>query len=130
LWREHPEENFDKHLGKVGPEALWVAVHDSKIVGLIGLILKGREAEIEPLIVSKPYRGKGIGKQLIQTVIAEARSKRVAILIIGPAAQNKKAIKFLYKQGFKNLGYIELFMDLSNRPWKPGPEIFGCKFNF
>jgi ribosomal protein S18 acetylase RimI-like enzyme len=127
---EHPEDHFDKHLAQVGPNQLWVAVHDSKAVGLVGLISKGDEAEIEPLIVSKAYRRKGIGKKLIETAISEARNKGVKFLNIGPVARNTKAIKWLHKQGFTNLGYIELFMDLSNRTWKPGPEIFGCKFNF
>ena len=127
---EHPEDHFDKHLEEVGPDQLWVAVHDSKVVGLIGLIIKGDETEIEPLIVSKYYRRKGIGKQLIQTVISEARNKRVNFLNIGPVARNIKTVKWLYNQGFRNLGYFKLFMDFSNRSWKPGPVIFGCKFDF
>jgi GNAT superfamily N-acetyltransferase len=127
---EHPEDHFDKHLAKVGPDQLWVAVHNSKAVGLIGLIFKDDETEIEPLIVSKAYRGKGIGKQLIETVVSEAHKKGIKFLNVGPVARNIKTIKWLYKQGFKNLGYIQLFMDFSNRSWKPGPEIFGCKFDF
>jgi ribosomal protein S18 acetylase RimI-like enzyme len=127
---EHPEDQFDRHLAEVGPGQFWVAVCGSQVVGLVGLIIKGSEAEIEPLIVSKAYRRKGIGKQLIKTVVSEARNKGARLINIGPVARNIKAIKFLYKQGFRNLGYIELFMDLSNHTWKPGPEIFGCKFNF
>ena len=127
---EHPENQFDKHLAEVGPDQLWVAVHNSKPIGLIGLVLKGNEAEIEPLIVSEAYRGKGIGKQLLQTAISEARKKRVRILNIEPVARNTKTIQWLHKQGFRNLGYIQLFMDLTSHPWKPGPEIFGCKFNY
>ncbi len=126
----HPEDYFDKHLAKVGPNRLWVAVYDSRVVGLVGLIVKGNESEIEPLIVSKDYRRKGIGKQLIETVVSEARNEGIRLLNIGPVARNVKAIKFLYKHGFRNLGYIQLFMDLSNHTWKPGPEIFGCKFDF
>lgn len=127
---EHPEDHFDKHLAEVGPDQLWVAVHDFEVVGLVGLIFKGNEAEIEPLIVSKAYHRKGIGKKLVETVASEARNRGVRLLNIGPVARNVKAIKWLYHQGFKNLGYIELFMDFSNRAWKPGPEIFGCKFDF
>jgi len=127
---EHPEEYFDKHLAKVGADKLWVAVHDYKVVGLVGLIAEGNEAEIEPLIVSKQYRGKGIGKQLIETVIYEARRIGVRFLSVKPVARNMKTIKILYKRGFKNLGHIELFMDFSDYAWKQGPEIFGCKFDF
>jgi len=127
---EHPEDYFDKHLAAVGPDQIWVAVHDSKVVGLVGLIVKGEEAEIEPLIVSKAYRRKGIGKQLIETVVSEARKNKVRFLDIKPVARNISTIKFLYKQGFQNLGHIDLFIDFSNYPWKSGPEIFGCEFNF
>ena len=127
---EHPEDYFDKHLAKVGSDRLWVAVDDSRVVGLVGLIVEGNEAEIEPLIVCKAYRGKGIGKQLIATAIPEARKIGVRLLNIKPVARNMETIKFLYKQGFKNLGFVELFMDFSASAWKLGPEIFGCKFNF
>ena len=127
---EHPEEYFDKHLAKVGPEKLWVAIHNSKVIGLIGLIIEGNEAEIEPLIVSKAYRGRGIGKQLLETVISEARKMGVRFLCIKPVARNIKTIKFLHKKGFKTLGEIELFMDFSDYKWKSGPKLFGCKFNY
>jgi len=122
---EHPEDYFDKH-----SERLLVAIDDSRVVGLVGLIVEGNEAEIEPLIVCKAYRGKGIGKQLIEAVISEARKIGVRLLNVRPVARNMKTIKFLYKQGFKNLGYVELFMDFSDYVWKQDPEIFGYKFNF
>jgi len=127
---EHPEDYFDKHLAKVGPDKLWVAIQASKVVGLVGLIVEGNVAEIEPLIISKTDRGKGIGRQLIETVVSEARKMGIRILSIKPVARNIKTIKFLYKHGFQNLGHIELFMSFSDYAWKSGPEIFGCKFNF
>jgi len=127
---EHPEDYFDEHLAKVGPERLWVAVHDSRVVELVGLMLEKNEAEIEPLIVSKNYRRKGIAKRLIETVVSDARKKGVRILNVKPVARNVETIKFLYKQGFTIVGHINLFMDFSNHAWKSGLEIHGCKFNF
>jgi len=127
---EHPEDYFDKHLAKVGPEQLWVAVRDSKVVGLVGIIIEGTEAEIEPLIVAKAFRGKGIGAELVKTVVAEARKKGAKFLNVEPVARNMGTIKFLYEQGFKNLGHIQLFMSFTDYKWKQGPELFGCKFNF
>lgn len=127
---ENPENYFDKHLAEVGPNQLWVAVHDSKAVGLVGLMLKGEETEIEPLIVSKAYRRKGIGTKMIETMVSEAQKRGVKYLNIGPVARNIKAIKFLYKRGFKNLGYLNLFIDFTNRTWKREIEIHGCKFNY
>ncbi len=126
----HPEDYFDKHLAKVGPDRLWVAVHDGYVVGLVGLIVEGEEAEIEPLIVSEAYRRKGIGKKLIGRVISEARNLGVRFLSAKPVARNIQVIKFLYEQGFKNLGHVQLFLDFSKHEWKSGPKLFECKFDF
>jgi ribosomal protein S18 acetylase RimI-like enzyme len=127
---EHPEDHFDKHLADVGSNRLWVATHNSQVVGLIGLIVKGEEAEIEPLIVSKTHRRKGIGKQLIRTVVSETRSLRIKFLSVKPVARNTQAIKFFYRQGFKALGKIELCLDFCEYSWKQGPQLFECNFNF
>ena len=131
---EHPEEYFDKHLSRVGADNLWVAVDRTNVVGLVGLMVVNDETEIEPLIVSKAHRGKGAGKKLISTVIDEARKRGLRLLNIRPVARNTKTIRFLYEQGFKTLGYIELFIDLTGPSarynWKPGPTIYGCDFNY
>ena len=127
---EHPEDYFDKHLGKAGADNLWVAVQGSKVVGLVGLIAADYDTEIEPLIVSRAYRGKGIGKQLTNRVVDEARKRGLSTLEIKPVGRNVRALRFLYEQGFINLGGIELFIDLTGRTWKPGPTIFGCDFNY
>lgn len=127
---EHPENYFDEHLAKVGPENLWVAATDSKIVGLIGLMQKGNEFEIEPLIVGRAYRGEGIGTRLVEKIVAEARKRGLKLLNVSPVARNAKTIKFLYKAGFQNLGYIQLFIDFTDHKWKDGPTLFGCRFKF
>jgi ribosomal protein S18 acetylase RimI-like enzyme len=127
---EHPEDCFDKHLAKVGPEHIWVAIQDSKVVGLVGLVVEEGEAEIEPIIVSRNHRRMGIGKRLIETVVSEARKKGVHYLDVKPVARNMQAIRFLYEQGFKIVGHVDLFMDFSSRTWKSGLEIHGCKFDY
>lgn len=107
---------------------MWVAEQSSRVVGLVGLIVRGDEAEVEPLVVARSHRGKGIGGRLIEKVIVEARARRIRLLTVKPVARNLKTIQLLRTHGFTNLGVIELFMDLSNRLWKTGPEMFGCEF--
>lgn len=129
---EHPEDYFDEHLAKVGVDNLWVAVQDTKVVGLIGL-MTGRnygEFEIEPLIVSRMCRGKGVGTRLVETVVAEARRRGLNSLNVSPVARNIETIRFLHKLGFQNIGYIQLFISFSNYKWKDGPTLFGYKFKF
>jgi GNAT superfamily N-acetyltransferase len=126
---EQPGKYFDKHLAAIGPKQIWVAVRDSRVVGLVGLMLKEDEAEVEPFIVSKTYRGKGIGGRLINKAVTEARARGLRTLSVKPVARNIKSIRFLHKQGFTKIGFIELFMDFSERSWKSGPEMFGCDFS-
>ena len=126
----HPEDYFDKHLAKVGADNLFVAILDSKVVGLTGLMVNEEETEVEPLIVSKPYRKKGIGKRLIETVITEAHKLGIRYLNVKPVARNVEALKFLYKQGFRNVGQLQLFIDFSNKEWKKGLTLFNLKCNY
>ncbi len=126
---ETPEDAFDEHLAKVGPNNLWVAVHQSKVVGLVGLIEKENEVEVEPVIVSAAQRGKGIGQQLVTSVIAIAKQRGFRFLNVRPVARNEGALRFFYNQGFRILGHIQLFIDFSGGSWKPGPVIFGQKYN-
>lgn len=128
---ERPEEYFDKHLVKVGPDNLWVAVHNAQVIGLVGLMSSVYdEFEIEPLIVSEVHRSKGIGTCLVETVIAEARKRGLRSLSVSPVARNMDTIKFLYKLGFRNLGHVQLFLEFTDYKWKEGPTLFGCKFKF
>jgi len=127
---ESPEDFFDKHLSAIGPDNVWVAVRDSKVIAFVGLIIKGTEAEIEPMIVTKGLRGKGVGTQLPEAVILEAKEMKVRHLNVAPVARNLQAIDFYYKLGFVNVGQIEMFMDFTNRNWKSGLTFQGKEFNY
>ena len=127
---EHPEDYFDKHLAKVGADNVWVAVSDFVVVGMTGLMMEEGEAEIEPLIVSKGHRGKGIGKQLVETMASEAKARGMRFLNVAPVARNVETIRFLHKLGFKTLGFVQLFVCLSDANWKSGPELFGLQFDY
>lgn len=126
----NPESFFDAHLLDVGGDCLWVASCDQHVVGLAGLIVKDKEAEIEPLIVSQPYRNKGIGTRLVETIIVEARKMGIRFLSVRPVARNVDAIEFFYDRGFMNMGHVELFIDFSNRRWKKGLMLFNHQFNY
>ncbi len=125
-----PGKHFDEHLAKVGPDNLWVATHHGKVIALTGLMGTGDEAEVEPAIVSQPHRRRGIGKALMETVIAEAKKRDVKLLSARPVARNKEAIRFFTDQGFTNVGHIELFIELTNRQWKKGLKLFDLELKY
>jgi GNAT superfamily N-acetyltransferase len=126
----HPEDYFDKHLAKIGAKHLWVAATDQKVIGFGGLIVNDEEAEIEPLVVSKHYRNKGVGIKLVEALLLEARRLEIKYLSVKPVARNIEAIKFFYKRGFTKVGHIQLFIDFTNKQWKKGLKLFNCEFNF
>lgn len=119
-----PEAQFDEHLENVGPDSLWVAELDDHVVGLTGLIMKGRDGEVEPVIVRPPHRGQGIGRLLCMAVIEAARERDVRLLSVRPVARNEEAIAFFHHLGFNVVGHIQLFMDLgpaAGQSWRPAP---------
>jgi GNAT superfamily N-acetyltransferase len=126
-----PGVYFDRHLAQVGPEHIWVAECQGKVVGFVGLIILDHEAEVEPIVVTKGYRSKGVGQELLKRVIMEAHQLGMRYLNVRPVARNIDAILFFYQAGFQLLGRPEMFMDLKQPtpdPWIPGPEVFGCSF--
>ena len=124
---------FDEHLACVGADSLWVAERAGQVSGLVGLIVNGREAEVEPIVVASACRGEGIGRALVEAVAEKARELGLRYLSVKPVARNLEAIAFYYDFGFRTLGEIEMFIDLRtplSDVWKPGPELFGHSFKY
>jgi len=130
---EDPGREFDAHLARVGAERVWVAAEGNSIVGFVSLIVKDEETEVEPIVVAAHRRNRGIGRQLLDHVIGEAKKLDVKFLCVKPVARNIEAISFFHEAGFNTLGHIQLFMWL--RPaipdrWEKGTEMFGKQFDF
>jgi len=126
-----PGRYFDRHLERVGPERIWVAEVGGRVVGLAGLMLEEGEAELEPLVVSASYRGRGIGQRLVRTVLEAARAEGMSQLSVRPVARNETAVHYFHALGFNVLGRIELFTDVSpteEQVWKPGERLAGRDF--
>jgi ribosomal protein S18 acetylase RimI-like enzyme len=130
---DEPGMHFDEHLARVGSDRLWVAERAGQVVGLVGLIVDGQEAEVEPIVVASACRSEGIGQALLERVVAEAKKLGMRYLSVKPVARNLEAIAFYYDFGFRTLGEIEMFIDLGTPTpgtWKPGPELFGHSFQY
>ena len=130
---ENLGQAFNKHLEKYGEENIWVAVLDNEIVGLVGIIIKGKEAEVEPIIIRTAYRKRGIGKKLLRFIINHSSETGIKYLSIRPVARNKNAIKIFNEMGFNIIGHIELFMSLKeteSKRWKKGIKIHDIPFEY
>lgn len=125
-----PGFHFDEHLAKTGPENLLVAVADGVVVGLIGSLVGEEEIEVEPLVVSKAHRGKGIGSKLLDAAMKRAKGTGIKFLTVRPAARNIRALEFFRTRGFDKVGRIELFVDCKGGNWKKNLELFGLDYEY
>lgn len=67
--------------------------------------IKGtRPLEIRRIYVSQEYLGKGVGKELMQVTISEARQRGCDCIWLGVWEKNQGAIDFYKKWGFCEVG--------------------------
>jgi ribosomal protein S18 acetylase RimI-like enzyme len=121
-----PGRKFDEHLERVGAQRIWLATIGGKVVGMVGVIQTEDEIELEPIVVSEQWRGRGIGRQLAERVVAEAQAAGMVQLLARPVARNAAAIRFFHDLGFDALGQLELVLDFRPAPdqvWRPGATI-------
>ena len=70
-------------------ERFIVAREDGRIVGCIGLELYGKSALLRSAAVSDDLKGQGIGRMLVDEILAEAERERVeAVYLLTTTAEN------------------------------------------
>jgi GNAT superfamily N-acetyltransferase len=128
-----PGAAFDEYLTRLDVSGVWVADHpEDGVIGLVGLLLKGRAGEVEPVVVSPPHRGQGIGRALLTHVAEEARRRGLKYLTTTPVSRNLSAIQCLHAAGYEVLSGVELTLDLSRRSheWRDGLELHDLRFSY
>ena len=125
---DDPGRFFDQYTSNEQLQGPWVATVSDQVIGLIGLIIEGDEATVEPVIVAADHRSTGIGSALVRFAVDRAKELEVRFLNVRPVARNVQAIEFFIEAGFNLIGQIELFQDLSptsQREWRPGCDVHG-----
>jgi len=131
---ENPGEFFDTYLQDPNLRGVWVAETDHKVIGLTGLMVNlFGETDVEPAVVLSDFRSRGVGRKMVDHVIAEARKKKMKRLSARPVARNIEAISFFVRAGFDIVGHIDLSQDLdpdSDIDRKSGLVIHGNSLKF
>jgi GNAT superfamily N-acetyltransferase len=128
---DDPGAAFEDYLTRLDLSGMWVADHgEDGVVGLVGLIMKGRAGEVEPVVVTESHRGQGIGRALLGHVADEAQRRGLAYLTISPESRNVDAIRSLHAAGYDVLSRLQLTMDLSRREhaWRQDIDIHELRF--
>lgn len=92
---------------------------DEKILGMINLLftestaLGSKVAILEDMVVLPMYRGEGIGSQLIDYAISEAKKEGCKRITLLNDIENTKAQSFYQKKGFikSDMTPYRLFLD-------------------
>jgi GNAT superfamily N-acetyltransferase len=128
-----PGAGFEEYMTRLDLTGLWVADHrEDGVVGLVGLLLKGRAGEVEPVIVTQRRRGQGIGTALLNHVAQEARRRGLTRLTVSPLSRNEMGLRCLHAAGYRVLLSVTLTLDLDARghEWLDGLDLHGLRFRY
>ncbi len=101
-------QNFDEEMATFPSEysppsgALFLALHQNDSVGCVALRrISDQICEMKRLYVKAEYRGRGLGKLLIESVIERARKMGYKAIRLDTLPSMKEAISIYTKMGFK-----------------------------
>jgi GNAT superfamily N-acetyltransferase len=81
---------------------LWLAVHDGTGVGCVALRpLDDDSAEVKRMFVDEAWRGRGVGRALMETVVGAARARGYRTLRLGTLDDMKVAQRLYESLGFR-----------------------------
>lgn len=78
-----------------------VAEQDGQILGMAGCILTIDEGDLTNVAVSEAYRGKGIARKVVSTLMEEATSLGIVAFTLEVREHNTRAIGLYESLGFK-----------------------------
>ena len=103
-----PMADTEKRLASVF-EKLWGAFVNRELVGMVGLSREARlknrhKASLVSMFVLPTYTGKGLGADLVDTVIQDASSCGIELMVLTVTDTNLAAISLYQKAGFTAFG--------------------------
>jgi len=108
------ESGLRKIIGNHEVGDILVLVIDGKIIGMVSLLysistaLGGRVAILEDMIISKDYRSRGLGKELLGEAIGFSKQQNCLRLTLLTDFDNDVAIKFYKSFGFTKSAMIPM----------------------
>ncbi len=90
-----------------------VAEDAGAVVGYAGLAVGGGEADVQTVAVSPDAQGRGLGRVLLDALVAEAARQAASSVLLEVRADNPAAIRLYERTGFERIA-------LRRRYYQPG----------
>ena len=121
-WEEDEKQPMEVWEVRLGGEQLlfWGAFEDGQLCGMLGLERERRaknrhKGTVIGMYVSQEYFGTGMGRALIEALIAEARAVGLEVLVLTVTEGNTVATNFYEAAGFRSFGIEPKAMKLEGR---------------
>jgi [ribosomal protein S18]-alanine N-acetyltransferase len=103
FYRGWPRQDIEAYMLDPDTPTLVACDAKRKVAGFAMLRLLGDDAELMTIAVDPKYRGKGVGKALMQACFEDLRMTPSRRMILEVATDNPAAIKLYDNLGFKTL---------------------------
>lgn len=91
-----------------------VALDSDEVVGYAGLSVNGREAWVQNIAVRRDRQRHGLGRRLLETLLAEARDRGAGSVLLEVAVDNGPAQRLYETYGFEQVGVRRGYYQPSN----------------
>lgn len=100
----------------------WGAFEQGELYGMVGLQRETRaknrhKATVVAMYVAPEQAGRGIGRALLDALIAEARSAGLELLVLTVTEGNSSAAKLYERCGFRSFGVEPRAIKVDGRAW-------------
>jgi ribosomal-protein-alanine N-acetyltransferase len=90
------------------PETRWYVVAalasaPERAIGYAGLLAPGAEADVQTIAVAPAVQGRGVGRVLLNALIAEAARRSATSLLLEVRADNAPAVALYTARGFERI---------------------------
>lgn len=98
-------ETFWSELAHVPETRHYLVAEDGDaLLGYAGLVATGHQADVQTLAVSPAAQGRGLGRALLDALLAEARRRGVGEVVLEVRAENDAARRLYAAAGFERIG--------------------------
>ena len=105
---EAHERGFDPFGYFTKAKRVWIAEIESEVVGMMSVSIKrGDSVKISPILIDEAYRGRGIGRKLIERLVQFVKESNLRKIYCTVAIQNTGTLAFFDRLGFVREGYLE-----------------------